>query len=30
MLNKNRTQINQDQLYPIVSIDQAWVMDTNI
>ncbi|OIP71714.1 MAG: hypothetical protein AUK43_05360 [Oscillatoriales cyanobacterium CG2_30_40_61] len=30
MLNKNRIQINQDQLYPIVSIDQAWVMDTNI
>jgi diguanylate cyclase (GGDEF)-like protein/PAS domain S-box-containing protein len=29
MLNKHGTQADQDQLYPIASIDHGWVMDVN-
>jgi len=29
MLNKHRTQVDQDQLYPIGSVDQGWVIDSN-
>ncbi|WP_158442098.1 hypothetical protein, partial [Planktothrix rubescens] len=29
MLNKHGTQADQDQLYPIASIDQEWDIDGN-